>query len=121
MGAAGAGVAEFVVLGVGGGLCLLDLFAGAGAGVDQAAGLKGAEGLAVGGEVVGLVRGGAVPVDAQPAEVVEGGGGGFGFDAWAVEVFDAEGKLPGVASGQGPVDEEGAGVAQVQGTGGRGG
>lgn len=88
------------------------------AGVDEAAVGEVGEGVVVGGEVVELCDWAGVVVEAEPGECVECLLGGVWFDAWAVEIFDAHGDVPGVLPGEGPVDEESAGVAEMEGAGG---
>lgn len=146
--AAGAGVDGFFIcnLGVCGlGVCrvgafvgglggLLEVFAGAGAGVDVAGGDEGSPGVEV--EVaapalgVGAVRascGGMVayawsfrPLEAEPAEVFEHGVDVLGFAAVGVEVFIAEDERAVVGLGSLGGDGEGAGVAGVEVAGGGG-
>ena len=75
----------------------------------------------VAGQVVDLGGGAGVPIETEPVKDVDGLLVGAGFGARGVEVFDAEGDVPVVLSGEGPVDQKGACVAEVQGAGGGGG
>lgn len=99
-----------------------------GRGVDMAGGEEGAEDLPVKGEALTLDVGGAgpaavgplIPVEAPPAEVLEGPGGKGGTAAVGVEVLGAveEGTL--LLAGPLPGHAEGDGVPEVEGARGRG-
>ena len=49
------------------------------------------------------------------------GFGGPFLEAGSVEIFDSQDDLPAALPGEGPIHQKRAGVAQVQGSGGRGG
>src|SRR5262249_25866093 len=99
----------------------VDLGPGQLGGVGQGLGGEGLHRVTVRGKVVGLHDGAAVPVEAEPAESVDAGLDRAGLDAGSVQVLDAEDDPPSVPAGRGPVDQEGSGVAEVQGAGGGGG
>lgn len=98
----------------------LDLGAGEVAGVDEALVREGLHRGDMGRGLVGLDDGADVPVDAEPGEEVDGEVDHAGLDARGVEVLDAEEDVPAALAGDGPVDEEGAGVAEVESPGGAG-
>jgi hypothetical protein len=81
-----------------------------------------AAGVAAEGAAIGGGEGGAlVPVDAEPGEGAEDALGGGVGGAALVGVLDAEQELSAVAAGEGPVEQGGAGAADVEASGGGGG
>ena len=68
-------------------------------------------------EALALAKWALVKVDAQPLQVVEDGLGRLLGGAFLVGVFKAEDKLAAVVAGEGPVEQGGAGAADVQGAG----
>src|SRR5262249_21747802 len=55
-----------------------------------------------------------VPVEAQPAQVLEHAGFGFPGRSLLIGVLDAENERAALAAREQPVEERGAGVANVQ-------
>ena len=88
------------------------------AGKDEPAGGERAHGVDVSFEIVALDERPNVPVDPEPAEQFDRAVDHLWFDARGVEVLDAQDNPPAVAASHGPVDQEGARVAQMQGAGG---
>ena len=72
----------------------------------------GAVGVHVGAEVVD---------DAEPLEVLDDAAGGLEAAAGGVGVLDAEHEAAALLFGEGPAEESGAGAADVEVSGGRGG
>ena len=108
-----------VVLGVWGGQATFDILAGLVAWVEDAGGLELLPDLAEPGQTlrldVGCVRatdiGSFRPLQAEPAEVFDRGGGELWSTASRVEVFGAVNQRP--AGGAGGGECEGAGVSDV--------
>jgi len=128
IGTAGAGVKWFVITFVRGGQSAGEVFARAGAGINQAGGAELLEGgkvtraaltLGIGGEGAATV-GTFMPLKTKPAEVFEHGGNEFRPGTGGVEVFVAEDKGSGVGDGALLGGPKGAGVAEMQQAGGRG-
>jgi hypothetical protein len=112
------GLVVFVFVGGVGGV--EEVAAGAGAGVGEASGEEVVECVAVEREAVGLAEL-AVPGEAKPVEVFAHGGGELGAGTLGVEVFVAEVERAVGGAGSLVGDEEGAGVAEMEKAGGRGG
>jgi hypothetical protein len=94
-----------------------EVFAGAGAWVSEAEMEELREGGAVEREAVGLAEI-AVPGDAEPKEVFAHGGDELGAGAVGVEIFVAEVEETVGSAGALMGDVEGAGVAEVEESGG---
>jgi hypothetical protein len=62
-----------------------------------------------------------VPVEPEPAQPLEDGARGLVGGAGLVGVLDAEQELAAELAGEEPVEERGAGAADVEVAGGRGG
>lgn len=106
---------------MGGGGRVRDVGAGAEAWVEQAGLGEVVEGSAVFGEVLGLGADAVVPVEAEPGQVVDQGGGVFGAAAGGVDVLDAEEEAAFGLAGLGPGEEGGVGAAEVERAGRAGG
>jgi hypothetical protein len=113
----GFGVDGFVVemRGAGG---FGDIAAGAGAGENQAGGVEAGEGGTVEREALALGEDGAVPVEAEPAEVFLKSGDEFGAAAGGVEVVVAEEERAAGGAGALVGDPESARVTEVEVAGG---
>jgi hypothetical protein len=115
---AGAAVSRSLVLGMGSRGRARDVAAGAGAGVNRAQVFQSLERGGVGLPVFGLDERAFVPVEPEPAQVVESTGRCLGPDAAGIEVLDPQDHAAPGAAGRQPGDEERAGVAQMQAPGG---
>ena len=74
--------------------------------------------LLMAGEPGALEDGGFVPVESEPFEAVEDDLGVFVGGTCLVGVFDPQQELPALAAGEEPVEEGGAGAADVEIAGG---
>ncbi len=132
-GSAGAGVDGFVVVAGGGGFMGRgegggEVFAGAVAGIKEAAEEQAAPGLDVGAVALALEVWRArtahvwplMPADAEPEEIFYGGGGKLSAAALGVKIFNAENDGALGVAGALEGFPEGAGVADVEIAGGRG-
>ena len=126
-GAAGAGVDEFVISFVRRGGGGLDVLARAGAGVETAGGAELGESitierqafaLGIGSERAATI-GAFLPVETEPAQVFEHGGGEFGLGARGVEVFVAEDEDAVLGLGALLGGPKSFGMAEVKIAGGR--
>ena len=111
--AAGAGVVELFA-GVRGGLRGLDVLPAADAGIDEALRLQELERALVDRLAFGLDVFG-VPVEAEPAEVLDGLRGGTGLVLRVVEVLGAQDDASPGGPGAQPGDQKRPDVAQVEG------
>ena len=112
--AAGAGIARRATGGELAAAADLDLERRAVAGVGATGGLELRERRGVVGAARRLHDDVAVPVETEPAQVVEDPGGELGAAAGGVRVLDAQQETPGATARQQPVEERGARVAEVQ-------
>ena len=104
---------------VGGGQCVEDIAARAGAGENEAGGVEGGEGGAVAGQPGALGDDGFAPRETEPAEVCEHGGDEIETEAEGVEVVVAEDEVAAGGAGAFGGEPERAGVAEVEVAGGR--
>ena len=96
------------------GLRLLDVMPRADARVGAAGGDQLREGVAVDAEPGRLHDGLAVPVEPEPAQVLEHPGGGAGLLLRVVEVLDPEQDAPAARARREPREQKRARVAQMQ-------
>ena len=104
---------------MGGGQCVEDIAARAGAGENEAGGVEGGEGGAVAGQPGALGDDGFAPRETEPAEVCEHGGDEIEAEAEGVEVVVAEDEVAAGGAGAFGGEPERAGVAEVEVAGGR--
>ena len=99
---------------VGGGQCVEDIAARAGAGENEAGGVEGGEGGAVTGQPGALRDHGFAPREAEPAEVLEHGGDEIEAEAEGVEVIVAEEECATGGAGAFGGEPKCARVAEVE-------
>ena len=128
--AATAGIGEGVsVSAVRGGLRLFDVVARAGTGIDEAGGAETIEGGAVDRAAfalrVGCGRsadiGTFVPIETKPAQILEDAGACARLHLRVVEIFHSKNEPTAAGAHGEPCEQEGTGIAEVQGTGRAGG
>src|SRR5688500_18683630 len=119
--AARSGVDRRAVLGVGGAGGGFDLAPTTDAGVGVSTTDQRLYGVGVESHPRRLVDRAFVPVEAEPAQVLHGLPVRALLDPRPVQVFHAQQDSPAGTAGEEPVDQEGAGVPEVQRAGGRGG
>ena len=106
---------------MGGGDSLLNLRSRQIAPVDKASVGQRSHCIPVGVEIMTLHHLRTIVVDSQPSERVYELLRRAGFDARPVEILDAQRQLHVPLPGNGPREQEGAGVAQMERAGGAGG
>ena len=77
--------------------------------------------LGMAGSPAELVDHLAIPIQVQPGHPIEDGGNGRLGGAGPIGILDAQMEFTAVVAGKQPVEQRGAGAADVQETGGRGG
>src|SRR5262245_14928414 len=108
----------FGVRGAGG---IFNISSAASARIDQFALPKIGKYALIVGQSLGLDVGAVVPIESEPAKIVDGLLGCTGFDARGIDVLDAQDDPSAAAAGGQPGDQIGASVADVLGArGGRG-
>lgn len=100
---------------------VLNLLAGAGAGINEFERLEQGEGILVGGEAGGLFPRIGLPRKAEPREVIEELLIIFGTGAGVVDVLKTEEHRAVILLGEIEGNRSGVGVAEVEDAGGAGG
>ena len=92
-----------------------NLTATAGAWVDAAPGPQSIHSGDVRRQVRALVGRLAIPVEAEPYQVFDCSTVSTLLDPWPVEILNSAADAPAPLAGEGPVDQKGTGIAQMQG------